>query len=587
MDSSRHQGDNRDADKPTHGLYKLPMEMFLSTLAPMDIRTVNALGRTSKQFYNAVNPALYERNVKFHNASSLLWSARFGRIATMKHAVAAGAGLDTAYKTGKIFPAIAGEHAELTEMMTALHVAALHGQKAVVEWILDQDVPAEAWSEGLLHCEHPGITSISQVKFGAREMYPWTPLHLAMCHKKVEIAELLIRRGSPLQLTDPNDDDTFGPPLHWAAAHNQFSIFDLIVQHPSFVDINRTDGMTGGTALTFLIEAFERNYEKQMKYVELGHIYGRFAALQGLIGHRFENNEPLDKKLEFDRAEENMILRLIQLGADINHRDLADTSPLYSALDRNWFTAANIFLTHGADIERPNRPNARYTSLALCAKAYSIRLKITSPDARTEEELELELKPLWRCMKLLQECGANVMDELFKSRQRDVVESYITQTNSPVSPMDLAIYKWDTDMVDFFLADDLANPLRPNPYFVACWNFGVRYLKHKLGWSEVYSFLAVLELLIIRGVRVNIMSVITSQSPPNSFIGWLLREDLWNYIKMRKGQPVAHPMKLLLRNGTEKKHHSRRSRRRHPVLHRQRQNPCCQRLLRPLDPLRH
>lgn len=110
-----------------HGLYKLPVEMLQSILAPMDTRSVNALARTSRQFFDAVNPVLYERNVKSDNASSLLLGARFGHIATMKHALAAGAGLGTAYKTGKVFPATAGEHTKLTERMTALHIAALYG----------------------------------------------------------------------------------------------------------------------------------------------------------------------------------------------------------------------------------------------------------------------------------------------------------------------------------------------------------------------------------------------------------------------------------------------------------------------------
>ncbi|KAK8880124.1 serine/threonine-protein phosphatase 6 regulatory ankyrin repeat subunit A [Apiospora arundinis] len=92
-----------------------------------------------------------------------------------------------------------------------LHVAAHHGQKQIVDILLQKGVWVDAPSRGYSPIDRPWKGDMRQGKH--------TPLHLAMCEGHEEIAKLLITEGHGAAINEP---DEYGcSPLMYAYHFNQ------------------------------------------------------------------------------------------------------------------------------------------------------------------------------------------------------------------------------------------------------------------------------------------------------------------------------------------------------------------------------
>lgn len=153
--------------------------------------------RTSRHFYDILNPALYKRNIKDDPPldSCVLWAAQQGRVQTMKIAHGLGASLDIngARSAADLEGSMDGVPGRLRFMATPLHLAIQNGHRQVFEYLLERgvnlDVPSRLFCAGGKAFEHSDECPL----------LPY-PLHTALIHKHdlEDAAMVLIKRGAYL-----------------------------------------------------------------------------------------------------------------------------------------------------------------------------------------------------------------------------------------------------------------------------------------------------------------------------------------------------------------------------------------------------
>ena len=136
-------------------------------------------------------------------------------------------------------------------------------------------------------------------------------LHIACLDNRVEIAELLIRKGANINITD-NKDCT---PLHYAAIYNYLYITDLLLYYGADTDIKCRDGSTPLTAA----------------------IWAGNAEVADL---------------------------LVQAGANVNISDNKGFTPLHIAAQNGDTLLSRLLLDYGAKIDEINSYNYDVASFA-------------------------------------------------------------------------------------------------------------------------------------------------------------------------------------------------------------------------------
>jgi ankyrin repeat protein len=129
---------------------------------------------------------------------------------------------------------------------TALHLAALAGQKQVVELLLtgkadinmlDADgFTALHWAAMFDKSDVAGVLLTNKADFNLKvAKFGWTPLRLAVIHNRLATAEILLKAGS-----DPNvkDEDNI-PLLHQAIISGHKGMIELLVANKA--DLNAKD----------------------------------------------------------------------------------------------------------------------------------------------------------------------------------------------------------------------------------------------------------------------------------------------------------------------------------------------------------
>ncbi|KAM7187512.1 Ankyrin repeat-containing domain protein [Naviculisporaceae sp. PSN 640] len=118
---------------------------------------------------------------------------------------------------------------------TALHFAALKGNKAAVDFLLSNGARDNVGSSALCNCptnKLPFYQNILDSKLA--DTVGWTALHLALCHGQTETAEtLLLNSGTSLSMTAPNTPGSGKGVLavHTAAyGGHPRPIFELIIR---------------------------------------------------------------------------------------------------------------------------------------------------------------------------------------------------------------------------------------------------------------------------------------------------------------------------------------------------------------------
>lgn len=190
-----------------------------------------------------------------------------------------------------------------------------------------------------------------------------TPLHLAAESDSFEVAKLLLEKNA-----DINRIDSYGyTPIQTAAYWNSNAVAELLIQKKALLNTQEpTYGYTplhtslyyGRNAITkSLIQAGAdvniKNYRNetplfyacQPKYINPGAI---FLAIAIPFPFMFlVNSAPLEQKV--------IIETLLKAGADVNIIDRDQKSPLFYALDNDFYTSVSLLLDANATTECLNQ----------------------------------------------------------------------------------------------------------------------------------------------------------------------------------------------------------------------------------------
>ncbi|KAF4449826.1 Alpha-latrotoxin-Lt1a [Fusarium austroafricanum] len=301
----------------------------------------------------------------------------------------------------------------------AIHVAASKGRIDIIEILLDAGASIDAPSWGVCLCRpHLPIDAFSESpavdEAELEDLHGgnWTPLHVAICHKKFETAKFLLERGASTVIyqgidfeLDPtawrDDDDVTHDSsrfkltaMHHAAEHGMLDLLKLIVEGKYQEDIN-VEGPFMGTPLfqavwyrhwdtivPYLLEhgadldkrlietgltplmmtCFARRFDDAAKLVDLGSnvttlSVQRFSILHLILGPRqlrpedfFDPLRPPQIPLS-ETSEAEIVQKFIAKGFDVNAREaLHGMTPLMVASASCNTDAMQALLEGGADV---------------------------------------------------------------------------------------------------------------------------------------------------------------------------------------------------------------------------------------------
>jgi ankyrin repeat protein/beta-lactamase regulating signal transducer with metallopeptidase domain len=219
---------------------------------------------------------------------------------------------------------------------TALHLAARHGHKAVVELLLDRDADVHA----------------------QRKRWPQlgaTPLHEAAKHGHKEIVEVLLANGSEVN----ERDGSRWTALHYAARNGHKEIVKVLLTNGA--DVNARDK----ASKTPVERAMEGN---QREVVEL--LVAKGADISPLCLAAYTGDSARVKSLIQNGADVNirtqagitplcyvahqgskdMVQLLVDNGADVNTKDNWNWTPLHSAAEKGHKDVAELLIEKGANV---------------------------------------------------------------------------------------------------------------------------------------------------------------------------------------------------------------------------------------------
>ncbi|KAF7555823.1 hypothetical protein G7Z17_g1930 [Cylindrodendrum hubeiense] len=225
--------------------------------------------RTSRHFYDILNPALYKRNIHDDPLldSCVLWAAQQGRLETMKVAHGLGASLDIngARTAAELEGYLNGVPGRLRFFATPLHLVIQNGHRHVLEYLLENGANVNVSSR--LFCA--GNRAFNHDRDCPPLPYP---LHTALIHADEieDAAAMLIKHGAYLVaegtlalpivaengrqdlvdlLLDLNEPATTTATLRHAAKTQNLELFQRLLERPELSP--ETPDSLGRTALHF------------------------------------------------------------------------------------------------------------------------------------------------------------------------------------------------------------------------------------------------------------------------------------------------------------------------------------------------
>ncbi len=160
-----------------------------------------------------------------------------------------------------------------------------------------------------------------------------TALHYAIDRKKVDVIELLIKKGAKLRLYDQRNKSALE--LIFMKL-NQRSVLQLI---KSFPDVNERDDFEGNTAL---------HYAAQYNYYDCAALLLSLGTNVQIVNQRGQ----IALYLATVHGSAGIIELLAGSGADVNRGDKNGWTPIFQAVFRGDIPMIELLVRLGADVDR-------------------------------------------------------------------------------------------------------------------------------------------------------------------------------------------------------------------------------------------
>ncbi|SPN99207.1 uncharacterized protein DNG_02244 [Cephalotrichum gorgonifer] len=174
-------------------MYRLPPEILVEIVSHLEVQgehdctrgcpyisQLKHLAATSRTLAQIATPVLYRHDAT-HAGRATFHGARLGSVYMIARSLSFGADLDR-----KALFRLPGY--KKTAVGSALHVAVNEGHLAVVKYLVENGAQLDLGGMDVCACEH-----------GDHPYWPappWTPLHLALCRNRIDIAEYLVSKGA-------------------------------------------------------------------------------------------------------------------------------------------------------------------------------------------------------------------------------------------------------------------------------------------------------------------------------------------------------------------------------------------------------
>ncbi|KAL1851384.1 hypothetical protein Daus18300_012565 [Diaporthe australafricana] len=357
---------------------KLPDEITVLIAEACDVPGKASLARSSRHLGDLASQVLHRYNVQNEGSSAMYWAAEHGHINTFERMRSCGAEVNDT--SGSRLPAVIRRLTpnprpilRRTFGFSPLHVAAKFGQDAAVRWLLRNGARIESPAQELCRCtayfrEYDDYYDDDD-GWDSPRVFLWTPLHLAICHKNLSTAKLLISCGAAVQSPPDHMERMPTNVLHSAARCNNAEAIEFLVGS-GLVSVDEPDGC---------------------HYIALHYACTSSGNISAL-------NMLLDLGASLDTPGHN------------DHR--MQPSPIETACNRGFFEAALKLVTRGA-LHSIKRPRWNHF-LQFAAEPYQVFFDRTHLDSRPVPETWEEHREDF--IRRLIELGVDVDDKRFRPR---------------------------------------------------------------------------------------------------------------------------------------------------------------------------
>ena len=226
----------------------------------------------------------------------------------------------------------------LTSGWTALHKAADMGDVSMVKLLIDQGASIEARSpkqfvsnEGITAKRDSSATEPEYEDIDSEDELGWTALLRAADRGEEPMVRLLLDNGADIEARNPSN----GTPLSCATENQHIAVVDVLLLRRANPNIHDEYGWT------------------PLHRAQVHH-GGDEVALRLINSGADVNSKCVNGKTSLhhavERENESMVLLLLRANADIGAQDIAKRTPLHTAIECRLESLVHLLLESGADL---------------------------------------------------------------------------------------------------------------------------------------------------------------------------------------------------------------------------------------------
>ncbi|VUC37532.1 unnamed protein product [Clonostachys rosea] len=369
----------------------LPTEIWLLILEQVaNLADLATFARVNGHFWDVVVPLLYERAASsslFTQQRALFWGIVHDLPRTLESALTAGITVDSIWhspRPASRFPRFSdflnshteedeGEDGEANEndehqdwRWSLVHVAALKGSIPILERLLRESPRLDTGCLGLCACEvQPQILGPRTADTCSLQTPLWTPLHLAICSGRIQVAELLLSAGVSEDMEQFQAETDFVPTgltsLHVACMSGQTNMVEWLIRARDYQ--SRIDVLDSACQSPIVYAYLYRHWDLFQMMLNNG------ADINIVVTDNLASPDNGGQDEDEDRVHQTMLYssiqdhrfedacRLIGFGVDLHSTGDSDNLPLINLLCespwdlRPWFAwQAEECNSHSQDI---------------------------------------------------------------------------------------------------------------------------------------------------------------------------------------------------------------------------------------------